>query len=51
MLAVGSSAADMSDHPLRSRPSGANGHRMSQFAEIQETLSDKLSDWFSTRPA
>ncbi len=32
-------------------PSGANGHRMSQFAKIQETLSDKLSDWFSARTA
>ena len=32
-------------------PSGANEHRMSQFAEIQETLSDKLSHWFSARTA
>jgi hypothetical protein len=32
-------------------PSGANGHRISQFAEIQETLSDKLSHWFSARSA
>jgi hypothetical protein len=32
-------------------PSGANGHRMSQFDEVQETLRDKLSDWFSAEPA
>jgi hypothetical protein len=32
-------------------PSGANGHRMNQFAEIQEALSDKLSHWFSAQPA
>jgi hypothetical protein len=29
-------------------PSGANGHRISQFDQVQDTLRDKLSAWFST---
>lgn len=32
-------------------PSSANGHRMSQFVENQETLRDRLADWFTARPA
>lgn len=32
-------------------PSGANGWRVSQFAQARATLRDKLSDWFSARPA